>query len=133
MKNSDKTLIFFIDDEPMSNIMNSTLIQRLHPDVEVKTFTNGKDALDDLKNLSLKKPELIFLDLNMPEMSGWTFMEEFKKTGLDIEVVILTSSTDLTDIEKAENEKQIKEYMIKPLNINTFKDFIKRFFKIMEI
>src|ERR1700754_1651908 len=101
MNTSAKPMVFFIDDDPLSNKFNTMLIRKIHPDVEIKTFTKAEDALNDLKDGNNQKPEVIFLDLNMPVMNGWDFMAEFKKIGLDIEVVVLTSSNDSSDKEKA--------------------------------
>jgi response regulator RpfG family c-di-GMP phosphodiesterase len=126
---SAKPMVFFIDDDPLSNKFNTMLIRKIHPDVEIKTFTKAEEALADLKEASNQKPEVIFLDLNMPVMNGWDFMAEFKKIGLDIEVVVLTSSNDSVDKEKAEKNKQIKDYVVKPLTKNTFTGVVKKFFR----
>lgn len=128
MTTSAKPTVFFIDDDPLSNKFNTMLIRKIHPDVEIKTFTRAEDALTDLKEANNQKPEVIFLDLNMPVMNGWDFMAEFKKIGLDIEVVVLTSSNDSSDKEKAEKNIQIKDYVVKPLTKNTFTNVVKKFF-----
>lgn len=128
MTTSAKPMVFFIDDDPLSNKFNTMLIRKIHPDVEIKTFTKAEDALADLKNAQSQKPEVIFLDLNMPVMNGWDFMAEFKKIGLDIEVVVLTSSNDSSDKEKAEKNIQIKDYVVKPLTKNAFSSVVKKFF-----
>jgi len=108
------------------------LIRKIHPDVEIKTFTKAEDALADLKQEKNQKPEVIFLDLNMPVMNGWDFMAEFKKIGLDIEVVVLTSSNDSSDKAKAEKNNQIKDYVVKPLTQNAFTSVVKKFFRSKE-
>lgn len=129
MTNTVKPMVFFIDDDPLSNKFNTMLIRKIHPDVEIKTFTKAEDALNDLKDEKHQKPEVIFLDLNMPVMNGWDFMAEFKKTGLDIEVVVLTSSNDSSDKEKAGKNDQIKDYVVKPLTKNAFTGVVKKFFR----
>lgn len=129
MTTSAKPMVFFIDDDPLSNKFNTMLIRKIHPDVEIKTFTKAEDALADLKKPESPKPEVIFLDLNMPVMNGWDFMAEFKKIGLDIEVVVLTSSNDTTDKEKAEKNDQIKDYVVKPLTKNAFTGVFKKIFR----
>ena len=129
MNTSAKPMVFFIDDDPLSNKFNTMLIRKIHPDVEIKTFTKAEDALTDLKDDDNQKPEVIFLDLNMPVMNGWDFMAEFKKIGLDIEVVVLTSSNDSSDKEKAEKNSQIKDYVVKPLTKNAFTGVVKKFFR----
>lgn len=128
MTTSANPMVFFIDDDPLSNKFNTMLIRKIHPNVEIKTFTKAEDALIDLKESKNQKPEVIFLDLNMPVMNGWDFMVEFKKLALDIEVVVLTSSNDSSDKEKAEKNDQIKDYVVKPLTKNTFTNVLKNFF-----
>jgi response regulator RpfG family c-di-GMP phosphodiesterase len=132
MTSPAKPMVFFIDDDPLSNKFNTMLIRKIHPDVEIKTFTKAEDALLDLKKENIQKPEVIFLDLNMPVMNGWDFMVEFKKTGLDIEVVVLTSSNDSSDKEKAGQNDQIKDFVVKPLTKNTFTSVVKKFFTSKE-
>ncbi len=129
MTTSAKPMVFFVDDDPLSNKFNTMLIRKIHPDVEIKTFTKAEDALADLKEPKNQKPEVIFLDLNMPVMNGWDFMAEFKKIGLDIEVVVLTSSNDSSDKAKAEKNTQIKDYVVKPLTQNAFTSVVKKFFR----
>jgi CheY-like chemotaxis protein len=109
-------LIYLIDDDPMSNFVNTKLIHKILPNVEVVAFLRSTDALVDLRDILKVKPKMIFLDLNMPIMNGWDFMEEFKKMGLEIEIVILSSSNMLEDKLRAINNKQVKDYIVKPLS-----------------
>lgn len=122
----DKPMVFFIDDDPLSNKFNTMLIRKIHPDVEIVTFVNAEEALVQLKDESKQRPEVIFLDLNMPVMNGWDFMGEFKKLNLDIEIVILTSSNDASDKKKASENKQVKDFVVKPLTKSTFMGLVKK-------
>ncbi len=124
--NLDKPMVFFIDDDPLSNKFNTMLIRKIHPDVEIVTFVNAEDALVQLKDDGKQRPEVIFLDLNMPVMNGWDFMGEFKKLNLDIEIVILTSSNDASDKKKASENKQVKDFVVKPLTKSTFMGLVKK-------
>jgi CheY-like chemotaxis protein len=122
----DKPMVFFIDDDPLSNKFNTMLIRKIHPDVEIVTFLSAQDAINQLKDERRQRPEVIFLDLNMPVMNGWDFMGEFKKLNLDIEIVILTSSSDASDKRKAAENDQIKDYVEKPLTKATFMELLKK-------
>ncbi len=123
---SDKPMVFFIDDDPLSNKFNTMLIRKIHPDVEIVTYVNAEEALLHLKDESRTKPEVIFLDLNMPVMNGWDFMAEFKRLNLAIEIVILTSSNDASDKKRAKETEQVKDFVVKPLTSGTFTELVKK-------
>jgi CheY-like chemotaxis protein len=119
-----KPVVYFIDDDPLANKFNTMLIKKIHPNVDLVTFTSAEDALKELEDVSKQKPEVIFLDLNMPVMNGWDFMAEFKKLSLNIDIVILTSSNDSSDKKKAKENKEVKDYVVKPLTKNDFMTFV---------
>ena len=121
-----KPMVYFIDDDPLSNKFNTMLIRKIHPDVEIVTFVNAEEALMQLRDAAAPKPEVIFLDLNMPVMNGWDFMDEFKKLDLKIEIVILTSSNDASDKKKAKEHKEVKDFVVKPLTKETFTGLVKK-------
>jgi CheY-like chemotaxis protein len=106
--------IYLIDDDPLNNLINRKLISRILPDVEIIEDSDARIALERIKNEF--KPDLILLDLNMPGMNGWEFLDHFQKMGKEITVYILTSSIDSADYKKAENYKLVKKYIEKPLN-----------------
>ena len=121
-----KPMVYFIDDDPLSNKFNTMLIRKIHPDVKIVTFVNAEEALMQLRDAAAPKPEVIFLDLNMPVMNGWDFMDEFKKLDLKIEIVILTSSNDASDKKKAKEHKEVKDFVVKPLTKETFTGLVKK-------
>jgi CheY-like chemotaxis protein len=93
--------------------------------LNVSSFKNGKDAIDTLKN-SLENrealPNIILLDINMPIMDGWEFMEEMvaikPKISEAINIYIVSSSIALEDKKKAKNYPEIIAYLSKPINTN---------------
>jgi CheY-like chemotaxis protein len=89
-------------------------------------FKNGKDALNYFEAIltNLNKttiPEIIFLDLNMPVMDGWEFLDNFtkikNKLGKIITLYIVSSSINPVDIERAKKINMVKDYLIKPVTI----------------
>lgn len=108
--------ILLIDDDPLNNLINRKLIARVLPEVAVTEDIDARKALDRINNDFT--PDLILLDLNMPGMNGWEFLEQFQKMGKEITVCILTSSIDSADYRKAQRFKQVKKYIEKPLNSN---------------
>lgn len=92
-------------------------------------FKNGKEALDYfrpiLNNLSEKEfPEIILLDLNMPVMDGWNFLEEFTKiqtrNKVKTTLYIVSSSINPYDVAKAKSYALVTDYLIKPIKIDEF-------------
>lgn len=114
--------IILIDDDPIANMISKKIIERSFTD-SVIAFSNARDALDQFKEWwSCEGPEspvVIFLDINMPQMDGWQFLEEFGRMPRHVIdnclVAMLTSSIDLKDIEKAKTYKSVREFISKPL------------------
>ena len=91
-----------IDDDPITVFGIKKMLNALDVSETIKTYANGKEAIDDIKEMLENKvqvPEVIFLDINMPIMDGWQFLEEFITLPLQskIRINILTSSIDPAD------------------------------------
>ncbi|MCX6206769.1 MAG: PAS domain-containing protein [Bacteroidetes bacterium] len=113
--------ILLIDDDKLVNEMNLLVIKTVHPDIQVKIFSDVDYALSHI----ISKPETkrkIFVDLNFPHKSGWYFLDEYKKIGQPWTVVILTSSLQQEDIEYSKQYEFISHYMTKPMNIEQLKE-----------
>jgi PAS domain S-box-containing protein len=113
--------ILLIDDDKLVNEMNRMLIKSVHPDIEVKLFTDVDYALSHI----ISNPETkrkIFVDLNFPQKSGWFFLDEYKKIGQPWSVVVLTSSLEQEDLEYSKQYEFITHYMTKPLNVAQLKE-----------
>lgn len=92
-------------------------------------FENGEEALDDLKFMAKTNkelPEIIFLDLNMPIMNGWEFLDELKKLDLKkkIGVYIVSSSLDKMDEEKSREYDMVIDFISKPLTTNKLQQLL---------
>jgi CheY-like chemotaxis protein len=114
--------ILLIDDDNISNFITEKLILREEFAQEVISFLSGEAALTYLQSLEqqhLPAPDIIFLDLNMPEMDGWEFMAEFKKFPREFtdpsRVFMLSSAVDSKDIVQARNMEEIEDFISKPL------------------
>lgn len=112
-----------IDDEPIDNFINERLIQLSEFDVEVQILSSGMRALDYFKsvvadNRFTKLPDYIFLDIHMPIMDGYQFLDSFlllSPAFQNIKVVILTASINPTDKERSIKYSQIIAHYHKPL------------------
>ena len=91
-----------IDDDPITVFGIKKMLNSLNVSDTIKTYANGKEAIDDIRRMIDSKeavPEVLFLDINMPIMDGWQFLEEFISLPLPqrIRINILTSSIDPAD------------------------------------
>lgn len=124
METKDHKTIFLIDDDPVMNYINNKIISSAYT-FNLVEFTNAREALDDIKQQyqagQNTVPEIIFLDLNMPHMDGWEFLDEFQQLPEDLHlrcnVIILSSSISKSDIEKSQGYKSVIEFISKPLTV----------------
>lgn len=97
--------ICIIDDDPITVFGMRKILESVVECKEIETFSNGKLAIDEIRNRINNGnpiPEVIFLDINMPIMDGWQFLEEFINLGITecIRVNIVTSSIDTADHDR---------------------------------
>lgn len=127
--------ILLIDDCSADNFLHELVINRANVAESVIAVETGPDALAYLtakKDKEYPQPNLIFLDLNMPGMNGWEFLEEYNKLikdqqGKDV-VVMLTTSDNPDDIEKAKNNTHIDGFNTKPLTLEMLQNVLEEHF-----
>lgn len=115
-----------IDDDNMYINLLKKIIELKKLCKNLLIFGNGKEALDYFKalvpGLKGKMPEIIFLDINMPVMDGWEFLEEFVKIENKLEkritIYMVSSSIDPKDYERAKTFSSVTDYLIKPIEIS---------------
>ena len=117
--------IWVIDDDPIYQIIVKKIIEKSEMFTEIYSFKNGKDAIDNLYKSSENSesvPDIILLDINMPIMDGWEFMEELglikTKFNNEIVVYIVSSSIAIEDKNKSNSYENILGYLSKPINVN---------------
>lgn len=116
--------ILLIDDDNIFNLINKETVKKGNFADKVSSYSNAKKALDELKRLCESDgkdfPDILFLDINMPVMDGWEFLDEFEKFPehflQNCRVFLLTSSIDPSDIEKSKNYRTVKDFISKPLS-----------------
>ena len=130
-------LIMLVDDDLTTNLYNEIIIQDLNITDEIEVFQNGKLALDYLTTLNEEgkypQPEILFLDINMPIMNGWEFLEQHDKLQQNQKAIIilamLTSSVNPEDKVRALKFNSVKEFINKPLIEENLEELIIKYFK----
>lgn len=115
--------ICIIDDDPIYQFLMNKIVHLTKIDIDVVSFSNGKEAIDNFQiSLSNNKqlPNIILLDIEMPLMDGWDFMNHIellmKEHSLtDLKIYIVSSSISHEDVEKAESNKNVLGYYSKPI------------------
>lgn len=137
MKKIKKVLV--IDDDQINNIIFEKLSMITDFAEEVITCISAVDGLDYLQNIQKNNeepPKLIFLDIRMPIVSGWEFLERFEPFKepyfKDTFIYMLTSSSDQSDVNKAKNFSIVNDYIVKPLSVEALVE-IKEKYQIEQV
>jgi CheY-like chemotaxis protein len=107
-----------IDDNYIDNFVTRRILEGGNFAEEVIVSQSAADAIDSLRAGSVK-PDVIFLDIRMPVMGGFEFLQEYDKLEIDgkktIKIFMLSSSLDPTDLKKSSNNKYITQFIHKPI------------------
>lgn len=93
--------IFLIDDDPDDREIFEEILSQEHPLIAFQQAENGAAAFEKLRSGSFTKPDLIFLDLNMPVMDGRSFLKQIKKEVALQDIPVIIYSTSSSEIDKA--------------------------------
>jgi CheY-like chemotaxis protein len=116
--------ILFVDDDPITLMLCKKVIEKAEFSKEIITASNGEDALkylETLKSTDKDNPlQLMFLDLNMPIMGGWEFLDAFTDENYissfpKLKVIVLSSTIDPKDIEKSRSYPMVINFLSKPI------------------
>jgi len=126
-----------IDDDSITNFYNSMIIGKHQAYKDVTSVRGGVEALNYLQNCiknNQPRPNLIFLDLNMPGMNGWEFLDAFKELDheitKDIKVILLSTSSDPDEVNKSLNDYEVDDYINKPLSIKMLDQVFENHFRM---
>jgi CheY-like chemotaxis protein len=123
--------VLLIDDNEDDNYYHELILREAGAAQQIQIAETGNSALDFLQETSTA-PELIFLDINMPRMNGWEFLERYKKLKIDqkanVIIIMLTTSLNPEDARKAKTIPEIDDFESKPLTSEMIKKIMKKFF-----
>jgi CheY-like chemotaxis protein len=126
-------IICIVDDDDVYQFTVTRTIETNKLAKKILIFSDGEEALNFLsdnigKNEQL--PDVIFLDINMPIMDGWQFLQEYvhikPRIGKKITIYLVSSSVDPVDLEKASKINEISDYIIKPITPVQLKEIIEK-------
>lgn len=121
--------VLLVDDNRATNFIHEKFIARSGKAKEVNCFMVGEQALEYLENTE-RFPELIFLDINMPTMDAWEFLERYReiKKRKDAKLFLLTTSISPQDQQKMKAYPEVAEMLYKPLDVNVFNRVVDTYF-----
>jgi CheY-like chemotaxis protein len=118
-------LALLVDDNDVDLFIQKRFIEIAGFARVIKTYNSPSQAITYLQESDSKTPQIIFLDLNMPDMDGFGFLEKFlqlpKKVHETVKVVILTSSSNQSDKKRAESYTSVTNFLSKPLSLEALK------------
>ena len=125
--------ILLVDDDEINNFISIKLIKKALLNTEIMACLNGRFAIDQLMNIQKKDPsklpDYILLDINMPIMNGWEFLDEYKRLNVDplgkSKIFIISSSVFSNDINKARSYPLVKSFISKPLSVEKIKEMFE--------
>lgn len=127
--------ILLVDDDEATNFIHKLIIEKMGCAEKVVITQNGSEALAYLKskvNGSTPQPDIIFLDINMPGMNGWDFLEEYQKLDTanqgKVVLVMLTTSLNPDDMSRAEQIPVVNGFKNKPLTPVLLNEILEEYF-----
>jgi two-component system, chemotaxis family, chemotaxis protein CheY len=129
-----QTVIAIIDDDSIFQMTASRMMRATKMADQILQFSNGEEGLRYLNENAEKRenlPDIIFLDINMPLVDGWMFLDDYAniktKIGKDILIYMVSSSIDPADSSRAKSNQSVKDYLVKPITMAGFENLLSQF------
>lgn len=132
--------VLLVEDDKVTNLLHTRMIDRSGLVDHVDIATDGMAALEYLKVRTLKGaplPEVILLDINMPRMDGFEFLQEYVKLDTDAQtvkpmIIMLSTSVLRADEERAEADPNVFRYISKPIHAEDIGEFVRQYQEFSE-
>jgi CheY-like chemotaxis protein len=122
--------ILLIDDDEPTNFLNRLTLEQTGCSESIHVAQSGEEALDFLRNT--RRPDLIFLDVNMPAMDGWEFLERYRSLPsdrkADIVLIMLTTSLNPDDELRTRAIPEVSGFEHKPLSQQRVEQLLEKYF-----
>lgn len=136
--------ILLVDDNTADNVYHKIIITEADVCNYIQMVTSGREALDYLikaaepnQSESFPKPNIIYLDINMPRMNGFEFLEHYQKLDVkfksEIKIIVLSTSMNPDDQKKSIAIKEVSEFQNKPLTVEMVHATIEKYFPVAEV
>jgi CheY-like chemotaxis protein len=121
--------IFLVDDDPINNLINRRLLGKTGICERIQEFLGGQEALEKIAELAPEESLLLFLDINMPVINGWEFLDKYIETfpHRKDKIVILSSSIDFQDRQRANEYAIVSGFLEKPLTLDKISGQMSRY------
>ncbi len=129
-------MVMLVDDDDTTNFVNKRLLAKMGVAKQIVIKKNGAEALEYLQSVGKaegdnKFPDLIFLDIKMPVMDGFTFLDEYHASNLgeseSMIILMLTSSASFYDLERLKTYQRVKQHFSKALTETDVKEIMAQY------
>ena len=128
--------VLLVDDDYVTNFLNTKVLEQAKVTEHIEVKLNGQEALEFLTNKEHHTdaaPNLILLDLNMPVMDGWEFLQAYHEESLDQKnksnIILLSASANPDDVKRAKNIPFVCGFKTKPLTSEVLEDIMNDYFE----
>ena len=124
-----KLNLLVVDDDDINLFIIKKIVEKTGFDIDMVARSNGQQAIDYINEVIAQNnplPRMILIDINMPVMNGWEFIEAYEALGIEhkVDMYILSSSVYENDIEKTKGYKAVKGFISKPLSMERLTELV---------
>ncbi|WP_339921764.1 response regulator [uncultured Cyclobacterium sp.] len=114
--------IILVDDDPIVILLQKKLMEKAGISQQIISFNNGEEVLEFFEKKDSGNQFLMFLDINMPGLSGWEVLDELENIEIpfELKVIIITSSIEDSDRLKAKSYERVVDFWVKPFSLQDF-------------
>ncbi|MBC7616509.1 MAG: response regulator [Pedobacter sp.] len=124
-----KLNLLVVDDDDINLFIIKKIVEKTGFDIDMVARSNGQQAIDYINEAIVQNnplPKMILIDINMPVMNGWEFIEAYEALAIEhkVDMYILSSSVYENDIEKTKSYKAVKGFISKPLSMERLTELV---------